>query len=255
MKREITLSERKEIQLKMLQEMDSFCRSHNIRYSLAYGTLIGALRHKGYIPWDDDVDIIMPLPDLLKFKNEFVSENIQYCDVDTCPGYEYPFPRLAYKPTYKKTGLVKKYGVNIDLYFTVGLSDNDDEVNSFFKEAEVLLNKRLSLTNKCSLIYRFLPIKSIPVLKNVLRKERDLYVNSFPYEGSNRFFAVSGFPIWGLVYDFDLFKNLIDVPFENLTLLSTAEYHKFLTQEYGDYMQLPPEDKRVPGHHGDYYWK
>ena len=66
--KEITLEERKQIQLRMLIEIDAFCRKHNIRYSLAYGTLIGAIRHKGFIPWDDDVDIMMPLPDMLRFK-------------------------------------------------------------------------------------------------------------------------------------------------------------------------------------------
>ena len=57
-KKPITLEERKKIQLVMLDEIDSFCREHDIRYSLAFGTLIGAIRHKGYIPWDDDVDLI-----------------------------------------------------------------------------------------------------------------------------------------------------------------------------------------------------
>ena len=70
-KNAITLDERKQIQLEMLIEIDKFCREHNIKYMLAYGTLIGAVRHKGYIPWDDDVDISMPLEDILRFKNEF----------------------------------------------------------------------------------------------------------------------------------------------------------------------------------------
>lgn len=74
--KEITLEERKQIQLRMLIEIDAFCRKHNIRYSLAYGTLIGAIRHKGFIPWDDDVDIMMPLPDMLRFKELFKSETM-----------------------------------------------------------------------------------------------------------------------------------------------------------------------------------
>ena len=67
-RKQISLEEKKSIQLEMLKEIDAFCRNNNIKYSLAFGTLIGAVRHKGFIPWDDDVDIMMPLPDMLRFR-------------------------------------------------------------------------------------------------------------------------------------------------------------------------------------------
>lgn len=100
--KEIIFEERKQIQLQMLIEVDEFCRKHKIRYSLAYGTLIGAIRHKGFIPWDDDVDIMMPLPDMLKFRDLFKSETMRYCDVDTDPKYQYAFQELLiHKHTIK----------------------------------------------------------------------------------------------------------------------------------------------------------
>ena len=82
MKQEISFEEKKRIQLEMLDEIDAFCRANNIRYSIAFGTLLGAVRHKGFIPWDDDVDIMMPLPDLMRFKQMFKSNTIDYLDVD-----------------------------------------------------------------------------------------------------------------------------------------------------------------------------
>ena len=139
-KKPITLEERKKIQLGMLDEIDSFCREHDIRYSLAFGTLIGAIRHKGYIPWDDDVDLIMPLPDMLRFKKEFKSDKLAYVDLDTVPHYEYHFSRICYLPTYSKTGVLEKsYGVNIDLYPVVGMPDTEDEIQRFLKGINPLL--------------------------------------------------------------------------------------------------------------------
>ena len=74
--KKISFEKQKEIQLEMLKEIDYFCKHNSIRYSLAFGTLLGAIRHKGYIPWDDDVDIMMPYPDLIKLKRLFSSEKI-----------------------------------------------------------------------------------------------------------------------------------------------------------------------------------
>ena len=84
---------------------------------------------------------------------------------------------------------------------------------------------------------------------------RDFFLQTDSYESSKRYFAVAGLPVWKEVYDFDLFEDLIDVQFEYLTLKATSKYHEFLTQEYGDYMQLPPEDQRHPYHGDNYYWK
>ena len=256
MEKEVSVEERKSIQLEMLEEIDSFCRLHQIRYIIAYGTLIGAIRHQGFIPWDDDVDIIMPLSDMLRFKEEFQSEKLQYCDVDTYKGHQFPFSRIAYKPTYSKTGKVSQsYGVNIDLYFTIGISDNDEKVDNFFKGANRLLKCRLLARKVNEILTRHLPIRSIPGYNKINRIYRDYYMRACVHDNPKRFFAVSGLPIWTEVYDFDLFANLIDVKFENLTLLAPAEYHRFLTQEYGDYMQLPPEEERHPYHGGRYFWK
>lgn len=75
MDRRLTLSELQSVSLEILCKIDSFCRKNNIRYSLTYGTLIGAVRHKGFIPWDDDVDIMMPRPDYERFLSEFKSND------------------------------------------------------------------------------------------------------------------------------------------------------------------------------------
>ena len=69
--KEIFLDELKKIELTILEEIDKICREQNIRYSLCGGTMLGAIRHGGFIPWDDDIDICMPRPDYNRF--------VEYC--------------------------------------------------------------------------------------------------------------------------------------------------------------------------------
>ena len=256
MNNEITFDERKKIQLKMLEEIDDFCRSHNIKYTIAYGTLIGAIRHKGFIPWDDDVDIMMPKSDLIKFKKEFKSNSLKFCDVETEINYDYPFPRISFEKTYQKVGKrLERYGVNIDLYYMIDLPDDDRQVDLFFEGANVLLNKRRLFQRLFYFLARKTSIIYFPWFADVMKNYHDYFFFASFSGQSHRYFSVSGLPTWKEVYNFDMFEELIDVQFENLTLKATSKYHQFLTQEYGDYMQLPPEEQRYPYHGGHYYWK
>lgn len=254
-KRPISLEEQKQIQLLMLDEIDAFCRSHQIRYSLAFGTLLGAIRHKGYIPWDDDVDLIMPLPDMLRFKKEFKSEKLKYCDIDTDPYYEFNFSRISYLPTYSQKGIIlKSYGVSIDLYPVVGLPKTIDEINAFFEEEEKLCKKRREMIKWRSRIIRRFPIKTLPGFDRLMRRYT-IFVNySYPYD-STTYYLHAGRTVWENVFDFDVFEEMIDVDFEGHKYMAPARYHDYLSHCFGDYMTLPPEDKRHPYHGFVCYWK
>lgn len=253
--KEVTVDERKRIQLQMLMEIDEFCRKNNIRYTLAYGTLIGAIRHQGFIPWDDDVDIMMPLPDMLRFKESFKSNNMLYVDVDTDDMYQYAFSRIVHKGTYTKQGVMYSLGgVCIDLYPILGLPSSLDEVNDFLKQASNELTKRMRFIRLMNFIRRFLPIRTIPGFHKAMKRYRD-FLFQFPYEGTRYYFTNGGELEMRNVYDFDLFQNIIDVPFEGHVFNAVSCYDHHLRHFYGDYMQLPPEDKRVPYHGDQYYWK
>ena len=251
----ITLEERKKIQLVMLDEIDSFCRKNNIRYSLAFGTLIGAIRHKGYIPWDDDVDIIMPLPDMLRFKSEFKSEQLAYVDIDTMPYYEFHFSRIGYLPTYSRTGLIERsYGVNIDLYPVVGMPDTEEGIQKFLTEINPLYQKRLKQITWRHRLIKYFPFVIIPGYSTTIRRFRDRVLNSYPYETAKNYLHAGSVRRINIM-DFDVFDGFIDVEFEGHTYQAVAKYHKYLTHCFGDYMQLPPEDQRHPYHGGTYYRK
>lgn len=256
-KKKIQLEEQKEIQLEMLIEIDAFCRKNGIKYSLAYGTLIGAIRHKGFIPWDDDVDLIMPINDLIRFKNEFHSPNIEYVDIDSCKYYEYSFPRLAHKATYSQKGkCLRTYGVNIDLYPIVPIPSDRKERMQFFRRVKIWYYIRLWILRLNKRLTKYLPIKGCGLLDFSVKQLTKIQF-SYKKASTGWFYCISG-PYSmkdRLIYQEDLFETITDVEFEGHKFCAIAVYDKWLRDFYGDYMQLPPEKERYPYHGGHYFWK
>ena len=255
-KKTISLEDRKKIQLEMLDEVHAFCKEKNIKYSLAFGTLLGAIRHKGFIPWDDDVDIMMPLPDLLRFKKEFKSEIIEYHDVDNDKYHCFPFSLLTYKPTYSKYGLFYRgIGVSIDLYVCIGIPESQE---LFFNNLMPLYNQVIKANKRRFKIIRFLPIKTIPFFSKTQKKYRNyLFNNAVLYQNAHHYYMIAG-PIkdWKIMsYDYDLFGDIIEAQFEDRVYSITGYYDKFLTLRYGDYMTPPPPEQQCPIHGGEYYWE
>lgn len=256
MKRQaIGLIEKRKIQLDMLKEVDTFCRKNGIRYSLAYGTLIGAIRHKGFIPWDDDMDIMMPLPDMLRFKNEFKSNSLKVFDIDTCDYYPWQFPRIGHLSTCSIDGPFRKgSGINIDLYVVSGMVDDTNKIQLFLEEGQKLQRKAEFYRVWHSREVRYTPFSFLPGYKKTIKRLCD-FVRQYPYEGSKKYFHIGGaFKIHN-VFDYDVFENIIDVDFEGCNFMVTGRFDDYLRQIYGDYMQLPPEEKRHPYHNDGYYWR
>lgn len=254
----ISIEERKVIQLEMLKEIDAFCTSNSIRYSLAFGTLLGAVRHKGFIPWDDDVDIMMPLPDMLQFKERFQSQTMEYCDLDTDKYFQFAFARIVNTATYKQSGMIyKSYGICIDLYPVVALPSDKEEQNIFFNKARKLEKTSDWLNRWRSRAIRYLPVKNIPFYRSSVKKLTNHLRYSNTYDDAKMYYIIAG-PIdlhHTMSYDFDMFKNTIEIDFEDGRFQVISEYDKFLSLRYGDYLTLPPENERHPYHGGEYYWK
>lgn len=255
----IPLEEQKKIRFEILKEIDTFCREHDIKYSLAFGTLLGAVRHHGFIPWDDDLDIMMPLPDLLRLKSLFHSEKVEFCDIDTMSNYRCAFANLGYKATYRKEGMVGSFfGVGVDVQPFIGIPENPNERDSFFQQAEAYQKTREAYLLWQPRFLKLLPIKNIPGFKRAIKKYRDfLYDQSVPYEKAKSFYVIA-LPLKNReksLFDRDLFDSFVDIPFEEGSFKCIAQYDYFLTHVYGDYMQLPPEKDRKPHHGQSYYWK
>lgn len=253
----LTLDEKREIQLRMLDEVDAFCRKNGIRYSLACGTLLGAIRHKGFIPWDDDMDIMMPREDLDRFKQLFNSVSVKYIDINNWPYFPFATSKIVATNTYSTSGKsIIGYGVDIDLYPVHPLPNDRKIVSDYLSKGEVIRKKRLAYKKWRSRLIRRFPIKSIFGYKRLMRKHYDqVYSYPYPINDTGYYFVHSGEMDWAHTYDYDLFEQMIDVLFEGHTYMAISCWDKYLTQRYGNYMELPPIEKQKPYHGGSFYLK
>ena len=267
MKNRLTENEIKTIQLDILQSIHDFCMEKGLRYSLAYGTLIGAIRHKGYIPWDDDVDIMMPRPDYELFVKEYTGGDKPFV-VQTYKNDNSYFLGFAkvYDNRTEQITFPTRTGVFVDVFPIDGLPDSDEDTQKYYKQKLKLIFKNLLYTSKNN-SYRpgnkvFNTLKYI--VKRILYPSRkrairslDEMVLKYPFEKCK---------YGGIVVDFDVlnlsdrlkketFEKFATTTFENKVYNIIENYHSFLYNQYGDYMQLPPEEKRVPGHDAPVYWK
>ena len=141
----LEMSEIKRVSLDILKKVTTICDQPGLRYFLIYGTLIGAVRHKGFIQWDDDVDIIMPRPDhdkLFRFIKDnprvLENENLKVYSRDTVPGYMYGIPRICDTRYIIETSNEKDcgMGVFIDVYPLDGLGNKYDNNRRVIRKEE-----------------------------------------------------------------------------------------------------------------------
>ena len=274
--KELTLQEIQSQSLEVLQTVHDFCVAHDIRYSLAYGTLIGAIRHKGFIPWDDDIDIIMPRPDYERFVASFSAPGLDFAcekDKDYFLNYCRVFDTAKTgSTTFLPIGKNYKGGVWIDVFPADGVSDDKEE---FVRNiGEVKKNWMMQLRYRYSLasfrdILRTCGIKDFLILMAIKlsrqgRKKLDFNNDivrknavRIPYGVTEHWSQLcildDGIRNYQLCEDF---AETIDAEFEGRSFKIMKGYDRVLRNIYGDYMQLPPEEQRQPKHgHATLFWK
>lgn len=271
----IDITEQKKIALDILIFFADFCKQKSLKYFLAYGTLIGAIRHKGFIPWDDDIDIVMPRKDY-----EFLIHNFpehpyyKIMSNDINPHYGKLFAVINDIRTVKKEKLSRKRSVgtvcvNIDIFPIDFLPDSPTEQIELLSKVRQIENKLACLTyafgrgrtlqstikkNIGICIFRLLELLDITSTQKLAEQHQKL-LRSYHNTATAGCVANTGFNGIKEFMPRKCFEEQIDVSFEEHTFNAPKEYDLILRTIYGDYMQLPPVEKRVSHHSNICYWK
>jgi lipopolysaccharide cholinephosphotransferase len=254
------------VSLEILKTFSDICEANGFRYMLTWGTLIGAIRHKGFIPWDDDIDVLMPRPDFEKFQTYFNNhaEELRPLRLFTSETKDYPYliPRLSNDDypldvdNEKPCGM----GVFVDIFILDGTGDSPEDAHRYIKSlckyprliflatrqhfefgtTQGFFKKLIKFPVYC---YAKLMGRDYFVKKQLGYIDKESY-NKKQYVGCA---LLCERPRFGVIEKKDV-EDLISVPFEKYMFKVPRAYDKLLKMWYGNYMQVPPEKDRIPHH-------
>lgn len=258
--KEISLEEMKQIEVDILVRIDSFCKDNNLSYALGYGTLIGAVRHQGFIPWDDDIDIFMPRPDYDRFIQTFQDPIYKLLCMEHGNYYR------TYAKVYDARTIIvntnnKDMGVFVDVIPIDGLPAKEKEARHFLRKMVKMRRWMYKVIDTCVYGKKQGVVRSLffhlvgffcPVPKMI-----SLYVSHSKKYHFYESIYVAGFAVgtekW--LFKREYVEGTTRLLFEGHTFSAPLNYDKFLRAVYGDYMKLPPQEERIPKHSYHAFWK
>lgn len=268
---ELQIEDIKSTSLEVLKQIHEICVNESIKYSLAYGTLLGACRHKGFIPWDDDIDIVMLREDYDRF-SEYCSCHdtpFSFKSVTTDDKYHYLFAKACNKKTIVEELYGNRNDCDLGVYvdiFPIDFIGDTEEVaikelskTKLLRSLLVAYNWKTYFRSNTSrwyvepfrflffIISRFININNVEkkILKHYSNNTKTKYVaNSVDNTYGNR-----------EIFLLDLFNDYTLIEFENFKFYSISNYDEYLRKLYGNYMELPPIEKRVTHHTFLAKWK
>ena len=266
----ISLDKMKELQVNMLEYINEICKKYEIQYFLLGGSLIGAIRHNGFIPWDDDIDIGLTIEnynklcDVLKKNNngryKLVNHEIQ-------KDYYYPFAKLIDTKTLlieKNFKNIKNYGVYIDIFAYHTIPADEKNIIRHYNKVKKIQRQIFyySLRNPYN-SNLFKNIIKMPLVVISKIKGIDLILKQYnkelsKYSNIDSKFLLSNWPFYKMkneIQNYEVVKEVCYHKFENIEALIPVKYDEFLRTVFGDYMKLPPEEERVSHHNIEIFWK
>ena len=255
-------------QLDILKAFIRVCDKHNLEYFLMYGTALGAIRHKGFIPWDDDIDVGMPRADYEKYiqlqsEYEDTPYFIQTFKSDPC--YIYNYAKLRDSSTTFLENAFKNHRINqgvfIDVFPVDGMSREEGDREKIGKKNKFIwrqvyfsylpalrrkIHKRTWLKDiLLNIVAGLFYVFDIAHYRN---KRVERFVRQVPFEEAKMAGIMFGFT-WRInCMPADIFRETIKVPFEDIEVKVVKQYDRYLTLLYKDYMKFPPVEQQV-GHH------
>ncbi len=269
--REISTGEFKIIANDMLKYIKSVCDENGIQYFLAYGTLLGAVRHKGYIPWDDDIDLYMTRENFCKFAKVMEKNNHSYyklLSLDTEKNYTLPLPKVINTNTTLTQTMQKEkmpLGVFVDVFILDNIPQNVAKRKylfkklKFFQECWSASQYKTTLKGKSLKGKVFTLILLMPALlgSRFWAKKLDTAAQKYNSMKSDSVSSLN-FSVYGRERDTikkDILGNGIELTFEDGIYCAPEKFDDYLTALYGDYMTLPPVEKRCSHHHYKVFYK
>lgn len=260
--------------LDILKFYIDICEENNLTYFIAYGSAIGAARHHGFIPWDDDVDVVMPRPDYDRFIQICHQRDMGRFEIVTpqnTPGYYLPFTKLCDRTT---TLLEKRhyhcvFGMYIDIFVIDGMKNDPHEIEAtgrMYDKYSRMLDLSNSYYSLSELLHLYICKKRIRIVFQYLKyalnrkkysmiaaKEIEKLVRRYDYEQCE--YTVKYPRGYGNreVYPKAWLEGRTMMPFETLQVALPGDYKRWLNQFFGDYTQLPPENQRHFEHSILYY--
>lgn len=259
MKKEINKEEIQPILTNILREVKKYCKKNDLEFFLVGGTLLGAIRHKGFIPWDDDIDIGMKRNEFNKLVD--LSKNNPYLDKEKRfkillpfdEGHIYPHIKIVDTNTiaYEKF-IDRKYatGLWIDVFPYDYGANNVEEAKKLSKKQHLYKKFfQVGISGELPLKKKILKFIAYPFYRVLTKGDYTFWIKKIINLPTAYKTELIGDVVWIYderdMYPSEWFDKLIEVTFEGEKYKATAYYDKYLTQFYGDYMKLPKEEDRV----------